>query len=208
MNPALFLLLGIVLGLFLGAVVGWLLKTSLAQREISSAHIRAEQALSDAQRSRDDARRADVEMEKALADTQRTREEAQKALEEFKTSQMQLSETLSAQFRNLATEILEERSKSFSQTSSDKIGGLLTPLQQQLENFRKRVDEVHESQTKSTTGLQQNLLNLAQLNSQLSDDARNLASALKGESQRRGAWSVGGNSSCRYPRKTASVPMQ
>jgi DNA recombination protein RmuC len=47
---------------------------------------------------------------------------------------------------------------------------------------------VHESQTKSASGLQQHLQSLAQLNARLSDDARNLASALKGESQRRGAW--------------------
>ena len=59
---------------------------------------------------------------------------------------------------------------------------------QQLDRFRKRIDEVHESHTKSTSGLQEHLRSLGQLNTRLSEDARNLASALKGESQRRGAW--------------------
>ena len=188
MNSTLLFPMGLLLGLVLGVVVGWLLKASRAQQEISAAQLRAEQALSEALRSKEELQRSAEEAQRAREETERIRVDARKALEEFKISQTQLSETLTAQFRNLATEILEERSKSFSQASSEKIGGLLTPLQQQLENFRKRVDEVHESQTKSTTGLQQNLLNLAQLNSQLSDDARNLASALKGESQRRGAW--------------------
>jgi DNA recombination protein RmuC len=107
---------------------------------------------------------------------------------EIRGAQAQLSETLASQFRNLATEILEERTKSFSQTSSERLGGLLTPLQEQLERFRKRVDEVHESHTRSATGLQEHLRSLGQLNTRLSEDARNLASALKGESQRRGAW--------------------
>jgi DNA recombination protein RmuC len=102
--------------------------------------------------------------------------------------QTRLAETLTAQFKNLASEILEERSKSFSQSSSEKLGGLLAPLQEQLDRFRKRVDEVHESHTRSTSGLQEHLKSLSQLNIRLSEDARNLASALKGESQRRGAW--------------------
>ncbi len=177
MNSTLLLLLGLLIGLGLGAVVGWLLKSSRAQREISAAQLRTEQAV--------------AETLLAKAEVQRSREEAQRALNELdqaKLAQAQLSEALLSQFRNLATEILEERSKSFSQASSEKIGGLLSPLQQQLEHFRKRVEEVHESQTKSSSGLQQEIQRLSLLNTRLSDDASNLASALKGESQRRGAW--------------------
>ena len=177
MNPTLLLLLGLTLGLALGTVVGWLLKSSRAQREISAAQLRVEQEV--------------AETQLAKAEAQRSREEAQRAfneLDQAKLAQAQLSETLLSQFRNLATEILEERSKSFSQASSEKIGGLLSPLLQQLEHFRKRVEEVHESQTKSSSGLQQELQRLSLLNTRLSDEASNLASALKGESQRRGAW--------------------
>ena len=153
MNPTLLLLLGLILGLALGAVVGWLLKSSRAQREISAVQLRAEQAF--------------AETQMAKAEAQRSRDEVQRAfneLDQAKLAQAQLSETLLSQFRNLATEILEERSKSFSQASSEKIGGLLSPLQQQLEHFRKRVEEVHESQTKSSSGLQQELERLARLN--------------------------------------------
>jgi len=177
MSPILLLLLGLLIGLVLGAVVGWLSKGSRSQLEISAAQVATEQA-------RSEALRAGAETQAARTEAQRFSEEATQARE----LQSQLSETLLSQFRNLATEILEERSKSFSQSSSEKIGGLLSPLQQQLESFRKRVEEVHESQTKTSSGLQQHLQSLAQLNVRLSEDARNLASALKGESQRRGAW--------------------
>ena len=184
MNPTLLLLLGLLLGLGLGAAVGWLLKSSRAQAEIAAAQLRTEQSITETlmaqaetQRSRDETQRVHLETQRAV-----------NALDQAKLAQAQLSETLLSQFRNLATEILEERSKSFSQSSSEKIGGLLSPLQQQLEHFRKRVEEVHESQTKSSSGLRQELERLARLNTQLSDDASNLASALKGESQRRGAW--------------------
>jgi DNA recombination protein RmuC len=177
MNATLLLLLGLLIGLALGVVVGWLLKESKARLEIAAAALGLEQARAEALRAGDEAARARNDALKAVAEAG-----------EIRGAQAQLSETLASQFRNLATEILEERTKSFSQASSERLGGLLTPLQEQLERFRKRVDEVHESHTRSATGLQEHLRSLGQLNTRLSEDARNLASALKGESQRRGAW--------------------
>jgi DNA recombination protein RmuC len=177
MNATLLLLLGLLIGLALGVVVGWLLKESKARLEIAAAALGLEQARAEALRAGDEAARARNDALKAVAEAR-----------EIRGAQAQLSETLASQFRNLATEILEERTKSFSQTSSERLGGLLSPLQEQLERFRKRVDEVHESHTRSATGLQEHLRSLGQLNTRLSEDARNLASALKGESQRRGAW--------------------
>jgi len=163
MNPNLLFLLGLLIGLGFGAVAGWFFKDARSRGELTLARLCTEHA--------------DAEVRRLSAEAARAHE-----------GQLQLAEILTAQFRNLATEILEERSKSFTQSSSEKIGGLLSPLQQQIESFRKRVEEVHESHTVSTTGLQTHLHNLSQLNSRLSEDARNLTSALKGESQRRGAW--------------------
>lgn len=184
MNATLLLLLGLLIGLGLGGVVGWLLKESKARLEIAATALALEQAQSEARRAGDEVLHARNEVSRAVADAARAATEAAEARE----GQARLAESLTAQFRNLATEILEERSKSFSQTSSEKLGGLLSPLQDQLDRFRKRIDEVHESHTKSTSGLQEHLRSLGQLNTRLSEDARNLASALKGESQRRGAW--------------------
>jgi DNA recombination protein RmuC len=152
-----------LLGILIGAVAAWFVRDAKARADLSVANLRIEQA---------------------VAEVRRLNAEVAKAAE----GQAQLSESLTAQFKNLASEILEERSKSFSQSSSEKLGGLLMPLQEQLDRFRKRVDEVHESHTRSTSGLQEHLKSLSQLNVRLSEDARNLASALKGESQRRGAW--------------------
>lgn len=168
------LLLCLVVGVVLGTAVGWMLKDARSRGEIALAQLRAEQAEAQAQRLEADARKLE--------------QEACRVREESKKEQVQLAEVLTAQFRNLATEILEERSKSFSQTSSEKIGGILSPLAEQLHFFRKRVDEIHESQSKSSGGLAQELQRMALLNTRLSDEASNLASALKGESQRRGAW--------------------
>ncbi len=102
--------------------------------------------------------------------------------------ELKLTELMTAQFRNLATEILEEKSSQLRQTSHEQLGHVLSPLKENLEVFRKRVEEIHTVQVESSGSLRQQLHQLSQLNNQLSADAQNLASALQGKSQRRGAW--------------------
>ncbi|MEI6323421.1 MAG: DNA recombination protein RmuC [bacterium] len=167
-------LLGHLLVLGIGVLVGWMLGNVRSRGEIALAQLRSEQA--------------ECEVQRLQSEVRRLAEEFTKARDESKKEQAQLVEVLTSQFRNLATEILDQKAKSFSESSNEKIGGLLSPLQQQIENFRKRVDEVHESQIKTNTGLFQELQRTALLNTRLSDEANNLTSALKGESQRRGAW--------------------
>lgn len=100
----------------------------------------------------------------------------------------QLQEMLTAQFRNVATEILEQKTEQLSNKSQQELGHVLSPLKENLEIFRKRVEEIHTVQIESSGRLHQQLTQLSQLNNQLSADAQNLASALQGKSQRRGAW--------------------
>ena len=95
---------------------------------------------------------------------------------------------LANQFQALAADILDQKSKSFSEGSQKEIGTLLNPLKIQIEDFRKKVEE---AQTDSKTGvatLQGMIGSLNNLNQQLSEDARNLATALRGSSKAQGDW--------------------
>jgi DNA recombination protein RmuC len=103
-------------------------------------------------------------------------------------SREQLQEMMMAQFRNMATEILEQKKEQLGTTSQQELGHLLSPFQKNLELFRKRVEEIHTVQVESSGSLRQQLEQLSGLNSRLSADAQNLAAALQGKSQRRGAW--------------------
>lgn len=100
----------------------------------------------------------------------------------------QLQEILTAEFRNVATEVLEKKQSQLSHQNAEHLGHVLSPLKENLEHFRKRVEEIHTVQVESSGSLRQQLAQLSQLNNQLSTDAQNLASALQGKSQRRGAW--------------------
>lgn len=158
MSP--FVLLIFFIALLLGTFIGWWLRARRAEQEIVIATTPLKQKV----------------------------EELLIAAEQQKQEQVKLAEIMTAQFRNLATEILEEKAQQLTQKSQEQLGHVLSPLKENLEVFRKRVEEIHGASLHHHGSLQQQLQQLAALNQQLSADAQNLASALHGKSQRRGAW--------------------
>ncbi len=97
-------------------------------------------------------------------------------------------QTLSNQFQILATEILESKSKTFSESSETQLGTLLEPLKTQIKEFR---DKVEQAQSDSKTGvakLEGLIGSLGSLNQQLAEEARNLTTALRGSSKTQGDW--------------------
>jgi DNA recombination protein RmuC len=97
-------------------------------------------------------------------------------------------QALAHQFEALAGEILEKKSKSFSEGSQKELGTLLTPLKTQIEEFRKKVEEAQTDSTKGVTKLETLIGTLGGLNQQLSEEARNLTTALRGSSKSQGDW--------------------
>lgn len=95
---------------------------------------------------------------------------------------------LADQFRALAAEVLDERSRAVGDRHRDQLGQLLEPLQQRLAEFRSRVDEVYEREGRDRAALGEQVRQLMSLNRQLSDDAHALTRALKGQVKAQGAW--------------------
>lgn len=97
-------------------------------------------------------------------------------------------EQLGAQFRALASEVLDEKSRSVAERHRDQLGQLLEPLTQRLAEFRGRVDEVYDREGKDRAALAEQVRQLMALNNQLSQDAHELTRALKGQNKAQGAW--------------------
>lgn len=97
-------------------------------------------------------------------------------------------EQLAVQFRALAGEVLEEKSRVVGDRHREQLGQLLEPLQQRLAEFRGRVDEVYEREGKDRAALAEQVRHLMTLNQQLSQDALDLTRALKGQSKAQGTW--------------------
>jgi len=97
-------------------------------------------------------------------------------------------EQLKQEFQNLANRIFDEKAQRFSETSKENIGHLLTPLREQLGDFKRRVEDVYDKETKDRQALYTQISQLKQLNQQMSEDAINLTNALKGENKTQGNW--------------------
>ena len=97
-------------------------------------------------------------------------------------------ENLSTQFENVANRILDEKSKKFAAQNKEGIEQILTPLKQNIETFKKKVEETYEKGTRDRVQLRTQIEELTKSNRQISDEATKLAQALKGQSQTQGAW--------------------
>jgi len=115
-------------------------------------------------------------------------EESQRSAAE-KIDYIQQSEVrLKTDFENLANRIFEEKGKALNEQNREKIADILQPLRSQLSDFRKRVDEVHESETRESARLFAQIKVLQEASNKVSLDANNLAAAIKGDSKAQGDW--------------------
>ena len=92
------------------------------------------------------------------------------------------------EFNNLANRIFEEKSRKLLENNKNTLHDTLSPLQTQLKDFRKRVDDVYDKETRDRVSLLHELTQLKQLNRQMSEDAVNLTRALKGDKKTQGNW--------------------
>jgi len=91
-------------------------------------------------------------------------------------------------FKNLANEILEEKTKKFTQQNKDKLEEILNPLRENIKSFEKKVDDTYVKESKERFALDKEVKRLAELNKKISEDATRLTEALKGESKTQGNW--------------------
>lgn len=94
--------------------------------------------------------------------------------------------SLTDQFKNLANDILEEKGRRFAEQNQTNLGTLLDPLKQKLNEFQAKVNDVYVNETKDRTALAEQVRQLMGLNQTLSDEAKNLTSALKGSNKSQG----------------------
>jgi DNA recombination protein RmuC len=97
-------------------------------------------------------------------------------------------QALANQFEALAAEILEKKSKSFSEGTQKELGTLLTPLRDQIKEFREKVEKAQSDSNTGVTKLETLIGTLGGLNQQLSEEAHNLTTALRGSSKAQGDW--------------------
>ncbi len=97
-------------------------------------------------------------------------------------------EQMTAEFNNLANRIFDEKTERLLQTNKTSLETTLNPLKTQLGEFRKKVEDIYDSETRDRVSLRVELEQLKKLNVQISEDAINLTRALKGDKKIQGNW--------------------
>jgi DNA recombination protein RmuC len=95
---------------------------------------------------------------------------------------------LTDQFKALANEILEEKSKRFTEQNRSNLGALLDPLKLKITEFQSKIEDNYVKEGRDRTALGEQVRQLMELNQHLSEDAKNLTRALRGSSKAQGTW--------------------
>ena len=99
-----------------------------------------------------------------------------------------LQEKFTKEFENLANKILEEKTVKFTEQNKENLKNILSPLQDKIQLFEKKVEDTHKESIDYHAALRQQILGLREMNEQMSKETLNLTKALKGDSKMQGNW--------------------
>lgn len=130
--------------------------------------------LSDATSALGAERETSARLKESLHQTELQREERERALEE--------------RFKNLANEILIRNSREFKEQNEQRLGEILNPLRQNIDEFRKTVTDTYNAEARERFSLSERIHELVELNNTIGREAKELTGALKGNNKMQGDW--------------------
>lgn len=208
MNPV-FVVILVFAALFVGIYIGRMLlkaskssEQSVWEEKLNQATLRYEQLKEQFEQQRKSLENQIQQLlsdkEKLLSDKQsllvnlsRREAEFENLLQknaEQKQEVEQLQEKFTKEFENLANKILEEKSSKFTEQNKENIKNILTPLQEKIQIFEKKVEESQKENIGIHASLKEQLLHLQNQNLKITQEAENLTKALKGDSKMQGNW--------------------
>lgn len=131
---------------------------------------------------------ANLSLEKKLSETTVRLDAERRQAEEKIALLNDARERLTYEFKVLAERILEEKGKTFADRSKTQMDGLINPLREQLGDFKKRVEDVYDKESRDRAALLNEIGHLKHLNERIGKDALNLTNALKGDVKTLGGW--------------------
>lgn len=109
-------------------------------------------------------------------------------LENQKKEVMEVQERMQKEFRLMANEILTENSEKFSKANREKLDQILGPFNENLKDFRKKIEDTYEKESDQRRSLKEEVKRLAEMNLMIGEEAKALTRALKGDSKTQGNW--------------------
>jgi DNA recombination protein RmuC len=180
-------LAALIIGLILGFGLAFF-RAKSEQSRLEVRNIQLDKQVQEIQDEEQEARKKSSELEKELAGLQADYRNLQEKLNEQKTELSKMQEDLKVQFENLANKILDEKSEKFTKQNREQLDQLLNPLGDKLEEFKKKVEHTYNEETRERATLKEQIRQMAELNQKMSEDAKNLTRALKGDTKAQGNW--------------------
>ena len=162
------------------------LKTRIEER--NQAILEQRQLTEKAQQQLENKQQQLITVSNELTEIKTSLTEKQQFFEEQQAQVEKQREQLKTEFANLANKILDEKSQSFSQSNKSELDAILKPFKEQVEGFQKRVNEVHSESIKGQATVSSELKKVLEVGMQMTSEANNLATALKGDKKTTGNW--------------------
>ena len=188
----------VIAGGLIGILAGWLMAKSRIDISGQQAIARLlteeeknrslQENMREVKRELESERAKVLDLTNGLASTEANYHNLEEKLEERKEEINSMKDQLTTQFRNLANEIMEEKSKKFTEQNQSNLHDLLKPLGERIVEFQNRVEDTHKDTIARNSALREQLEMLQRLNVQMTREAENLTRALKGDTQAQGAW--------------------
>lgn len=187
-------LLILAAGFFLGNYIRTLKtkssQSTLIEREqqLRNSLVTQEERLKYAEEEKNQLRLDNGQLENQITRYQADMENLHLKNTEQKEEVTKLQEKFTKEFENLANKILDEKSSKFTEQNKENIKNILTPLQERIQLFEKKVEQTHKESIDYHAALRQQIFGLKEMNEQMSKETINLTKALKGDSKMQGNW--------------------
>jgi len=198
MSQTLLVLAAFVIALFIGIYIGKLLfsanaKSEQAALEEKNNGLSFQMEQLNAQLLAANLEKETIRTEKEAINIQLSKKENDfenlwERNKEQKEEVEKLQEKFTKEFENLANKILEEKSSKFTEQNKENMKNILSPLQEKIQLFEKKVDDTHKESIDYHAALRQQIIGLSEMNAQMSKETLNLTKALKGDSKMQGNW--------------------
>lgn len=192
------LIILIIVFLIIGGILGYFISNLKQKASISSLEERLRsftenesklsQNIQNLEQERESIRsekdQLSIELTRRNADFENLRQRS----DEQKAEVEKLQERFQKEFENLANKILDEKSNKFTNQNKENLDAILKPLQEKIKSFEEKVENTQKESVGMHASLKEQLLNLKELNQQMTAEATNLTRALKGDSKMQGNW--------------------
>ena len=181
----------LLIGLFLGAGIIWFLLRFRYETKKASSDEKLKYLEKELEINRTDIEQKEkqiIDLNRNLSGKEADLRNISERLLEQKSELEKIQDKFRLEFKNLANEILEEKTKKFTEQNKSNLSVILGPLKEKITDFEKKVDQSNKESIDRNAALRQQINGLKELNLKMTTDAENLTKALKGESKTMGNW--------------------